>query len=152
MKKFQFSLKSLHKYRGSLEEMSMREFSAGLKMFRESRSRVLRLREERQRLAGEIDSIRECNDKRHELVLYATYIADLKELIAQKEVELKAFKEELESKRLALVEVMKDRKVLDVMREKSLEEFTAQSRRTEQKVMDDIAGTMFSFGGPKNEK
>lgn len=152
MKKFQFSLDSLHKYRGSLEEMSMREFATGLEMFRESRSKVLRLRAERERLAGEIDSISECNDKRHELALYATYISDLKELIVQKEAELKAFKEELERKRLALVEVIKDRKVLDVMREKSLGEFTAQSRRSEQKVMDDIAGTMFSFGGTKNEK
>ncbi len=152
MKKFRFNLDSLHKYRGSLEEMSMREFSLGLKRFRDGQSGVLRLREERRRLSNEIDRIRESNDKRLELALYTTYITDLKELIKEKEAELKTLKKELDNKRLALIEVMKDRKVLDVMKEKSLAKHTLQSMRAEQKIMDDIAGTMFSFGGRKDEK
>ncbi len=104
------------------------------------------------RLTLEIDLIRESYDKRHELALYETYMADLKELIILRDEELKALKKDLELKRLALVESMKERKVLDVMREKLLEEHTAKSLKTEQKTMDDIASTMFSFGGEKDEK
>jgi len=152
MKKFRFSLDSLHKYRESLEDISMREFSTGLKAFMDKESAVLNLREERRRLSEEIDQLRESGDKRLELALYVTYIKDLKELVTEREGELKTLKKELEERRKALILVMKDRKVLDAMKEKSLEKHRADSTRMEQKVMDDIAGTMFVFGGKKNEK
>jgi len=152
MKKFHFNLEALHKYRGSLEDISMREFSEGLKRFRESENGVLRLREERGRLSREMDRIKVSGDTRLELALYDTYIRDLKEHIEVKKAELKALKKELECKRLALIEVIKDRKVLDVMKEKSLRAHNLQSTRAEQKVLDDIAGTFFSIGGGNNEK
>jgi len=152
VKKFHFNLDALHKYRGTLEDMRMREFSEGVKKLRDGHSALVRLRQEMKRLTLEIDLIRESYDKRHELALYETYMADLKELIILRDEELKALKKDLELKRLALVESMKERKVLDVMREKLLEEHTAKSLKTEQKTMDDIASTMFSFGGEKDEK
>ncbi len=152
MKKFSFNLDSLHRYRESLEDISMREFSAGLKAYMDKEAALISLREERRRLSEEIDKLRESGDKRLELALYVTYIKDLKELVTEMEEELKTLKRELEERRMDLIRVMKDRKVLDAMKEKSLEKYRADSTRTEQKVMDDIAGTMFSFGGNKNEK
>jgi len=62
MKRFRFSLDSLHKYRESLEDISMREFSSGLKAFMDKESVVLNLREERRRLSEEIDQLRESGD------------------------------------------------------------------------------------------
>ncbi|MFQ5427398.1 MAG: flagellar export protein FliJ [Thermodesulfobacteriota bacterium] len=152
MKKFKFNLDSLHRYRSSIEEVSMKEFSSELRSFHEKRQGVLRLREERERLATEIDHIKESGDSRLELALYATYIADLKEYIKEKEALLEACKKELEIKRLALIEVMKERKVLDVMKDKSFEEFNRQSKRIEQKILDDIGGARFFFGGDKDEE
>ncbi len=152
MKKFRFNLSSLHKYRSSLEEASVKEFSSELERFNEEQRGVQRLRDEKSRLAAEIDRIKERGDNRLELALYATYISDLKEFIKEKEALVEACKKELEIKRLALTEVMKERKVLDVMRDKSLEEHTMKSKKAEQKVIDDIAGTSFFAGGERDEK
>ncbi|MFQ5479832.1 MAG: flagellar export protein FliJ [Thermodesulfobacteriota bacterium] len=152
MKKFSFNLAPLHRYRSSIEEATMREFSSELKRFNDEQNGVLRLREERARLAAEIDNLKQSGDKKLELALYATYIADLKEFIQEKETLLEACKKELEIKRAALIEVMKDRKVLDVMREKSHEKHNLESKRARQKIQDDIAGRRFFFGGDKDEK
>ncbi len=151
MKKFRFNLDSLHRYRSSIEEATMKEFSSELKRFNDEQNGVLRLREEKKRLAAEIDNIKQSGDSRLELALYATYINDLNEFIQEKEVLLTECKKELEIKRAALIEVMKDRKVLDVMRDKSEELHNLQAKKARQKVMDDIAGTRFFFGGDKNE-
>ncbi len=151
MKKFNFSLDALQRYRGSMEEISMREFADELKRFNYNQNSVLRLREERQRIAEEVESIKKSDNRRLELSLYTTYISDLREFIKEKEALLDECRKELEIKRRALMEVMKDRKVLDVMRERQFEEHRAESLRKEQKTLDDMAGSRFYLGGADDE-
>jgi len=152
MKKFNFSLATLHRYRGTMEELSMKEFSVELKRFNERERSVFRLRAERKRVTEEMERIRESGERRRELALYETYMTDLREVIREKEALLEESRRALEIRRGALLEVMKDRKVLDVMKERLLGEHRAGSLKNEQKSLDDMAGARSFFGGRKDEK
>ncbi len=151
MKKFSFSLSALHRYRGTLEEVSMREFAAELKRLQDGEKSLRSLFEEHRRLTEEMDAIKEKSDRRLELTLYTTYMTDLKAFIKEKEAQVEECRKAAEKKRRALIEVMKEKKVLDVMKERSHEEHMAENRRLEQKILDDVAGAMFYMGGGKNE-
>ncbi len=151
MKKFNFSLATLHRYRGTLEEVSMREFAVELKRLSDGEKSLRCLCDEKKRLSEEMESIKEKSERRLELSLYTTYMTDLKAFIKEKEAQVEECRKEVEKKRRALIEVMKERKVLDVMKERSLEEHRAENTRLEQKVLDDVAGARFYMGGGKNE-
>jgi len=151
MERFNFNLATLLRYRGTLEQASLREFTRELRRLGEHEKSLSVLVCEQKRLSEEMDGLRASGDKRLELSLYTTYMADLKAFIREKEAQMAGCRKELERKRKALVEAMKDRKALDVMKERSLEEHRVAMTRLEQKALDDIAGARTYRGGQKDE-
>lgn len=71
--------------------------------------------------------------------LTSEYMPVLKDLKQEKEKELFLAEEKVEKARLQLIELSKERKTLDKLREKDLHEYMQQIIREEQKLIDEIA-------------
>ncbi|OON94084.1 MAG: flagellar export protein FliJ [Candidatus Epulonipiscioides saccharophilum] len=75
-----------------------------------------------------------------ELIINTRYIGVLDTQIQNIQVEITNVDAEIEVKRLALVEAMKERKILDNLKEMQLEEFRKEELLEDQKLTDEVVG------------
>lgn len=75
-----------------------------------------------------------------ELIINTRYIGVLDTQIQNIQVEITNVDAEIEVKRLALVEAMKERKILDNLKEMQLEEFRKEELLNDQKLTDEVVG------------
>lgn len=138
MTRFVFNLESLYEHRQRAEEASQREFAeANLKLKAEER----RLEELRGLYADsglEMDSLKEKGSSGHELEMHHSYLEGLKRQIAAQEAVVSQYTKLLEKKRAELVEASRNKKVIAIMKERSLSEHVVKENRREQKEADEL--------------
>lgn len=143
MKKFDFKLEPLYEYRQRLEEICQREFGEAGKRLDEEEVKLENLKGVYEKSVLEIDELKERSGQTYELDLYYTYIAGLKKHMAEQERIIKACRAELEVKRTRLLSALKDKKVIEVMKEKSLLSYREGLNREDQKITDDLVTSRF---------
>ncbi len=147
MGRFVFKLEPLYEYRQRIEEISQKEFSEALKRLEEEEARLNCLKASSLRAASEIDEMKENDSGVEEINLYYLYIAGLKNRIDEQEKILKEFKEALEMKRARLIEASKGKKVLEIMKERSLNSYREDQNREDQKATDDMVNSLHKRSG-----
>ncbi|MBI5491402.1 MAG: flagellar export protein FliJ [Deltaproteobacteria bacterium] len=147
MGRFVFKLEPLYEYRQRIEEICQKEFSEALKRLEDEEARLNCLKASSRRAAGEIDDMKENGSGVEEINLYYLYIAGLKNRIDEHEKILKEFREALEVNRARLIEASKGKKVLEIMKERSLNSHREGLNREDQKATDDMVNSLYKRSG-----
>lgn len=139
-KKFQYKLQSVLRYREMLEEDAKRVFAKANQAVEEQKARERALQAERLDLQNDL---REMNSSGEvpfsQMVNTLKYIGSLDVGIAGARREAQRLWQEMEGTRLAFLAIRRDRKVLDILKEKRYQEYLKEEDRQRQLTLDELS-------------
>ena len=138
MAKFNFRLAPILRIKEKVEDLKKNEFGKAIVELEGERTRLAALEGDR---TACIQSFRASLNKGvapDEIRQHNIYLDKLKVLIKQQHIVIARAEEKVEQKRKELVEAMRDRKALDVLKENERLEFLEEEKRSEQKSVDEI--------------
>lgn len=139
-KKFQFKLQSVLRYREMLEDEAKRVFAVANQAVEEQKRQEQFLQTERTALQ---DDLRKMNSGGQvpfaQMVNTLRYIGGLDTGIAAARHEAERLRAEMEDKRLAFVNFRKDRRALEILKDKRREEYQKEEDRQRQLVLDELS-------------
>ena len=144
MAKFNFRFASNLRVKERLEEQKKLEYGKALAALENERQKKRILLTERE---NTINSFRESVQKDitpYDLQMHNNYLGVLKERIIKQDAAIIKAEEFAEKKRLELVEAMKERKIMEKLKEKDFEEFKIAEQLKEQKIQDEIVSYRYS--------
>lgn len=141
---FKFRLQSFLGVKEKIEEQKKLDYGKALKKLEEEK-------EEKRRLINIKDNAIELfkesiktNIEPEELKRYNIYIDLMKKKIKQQDVLIEIAEKNAEKKRNELVNAMKERKMLDTLKEKDRVEYNIEQLRVEQKIIDEIVSYQYN--------
>jgi len=152
MAKFTFRLQGLLSVKEKLEEQRKMEYGHALAALERERRALRQLEEEKSFNIGEVSRRMKVSIEPEVLTLYGLYIEELKRRIKKQEKRVEAAEREAEERRLILVEAMKERKMMQKLREKDLEEFVEEEKRSEQRGVDVLVSYKYARQGVEMEE
>ena len=142
-KKFSFSLESVLNVRKMIEQQRERSFSDALKAVNKEQNTLKNIEDIITKKTGEFNSIKNKPVSAQLHTVYQQYLAQLElDVIKQKKV-LDEKKQELEHKRRQMIDAMRERKLLDRLKDKDKERYLAKINHWLQIQLDDIAGIRY---------
>ena len=150
MARFRYRMQNILSIKEKLETQAKNEYAAAnLRLMEEEekleqlKERALWLEDEGRRLVqADSLSIRDIEDNKLSVELNKEAIAEQKKAIRRAE-------EFLETKRLAMVELMRDRKTHEILKERAFQEFLQEEKAQESKQIDQL--TSYSYGQKMQE-
>jgi flagellar FliJ protein len=141
---YRFNLEPLLNHRRYLEEVLQKEL-ADLKIRLETeKNKLWALRQKRRKTVLQLQENQTDGRPASEIKLYIDFVEQLlKEMKAQRQKILEA-ERLFNLKRQELVAAMKDRKILDRLKEKGLQAYEQEQLKKERNLMDEVAGRQFS--------
>lgn len=140
---FKFSLQPVLSLKEKIEDSKKRDFGKAIQEEEKIKEEKIKLEEEK---LEALNSAREQSKDRVNVVYikafnhYNTYI---NQAIETKNEELKVAHQKVEEKRAELLEAMKERKILDNLKEIHLEAYLEEEKHAEQRLTDDIVTYRF---------
>ncbi|WP_317367315.1 flagellar export protein FliJ [uncultured Tyzzerella sp.] len=144
MAKFIFNMQGLLNIKEKLEEQSKTEYGKALSKLEQEKNILLNLESKKQK---NILSFRESINngvKPNYIGNINKYISLIDKKIAEQIQNIEKAKEVVEEKRLALLEAMKERKVLEALKEKEKENYFKEEIKKEQKDIDEIVSYKYN--------
>lgn len=144
MAKFIFNMQGLLNIKEKLEEQSKTEYGKALTRLEQEKSILLNLKNKKQE---NILSFRESINKGvkpNYIDNINKYISFIDKKIEEQMENINKAKEIVEEKRLALLEAMKERKVLEALKEKEKENYFKEELKNEQKIIDEIVSYKYN--------
>ena len=142
-KKFKFRLESVLKYRKIIEDEKKREFAEANKAVELQRSKIAELEDERVEV---IDSIRDMRSGKKEEKIHMSSMVDAMLVVGGIEMgiisannEVKRLQKDVEGKRLAFVESQKDKKAIEILREKRQKIYFKEVDSERQAQLDELS-------------
>ena len=145
MAKFNFKMASILSIREKMEDLKKNEFGKAVKQLEIEKNRMVNL------LLAEkncIDSFRQklqTGTYPEDVRMHNLYLKRLEFLKIKQQEMIDAAEIVVEERRLELVEAMRERKALEILKENQYEEFLMEEKQAEQKVVDEIV----SYRGAK---
>ncbi len=146
MAKFKFRLQGYLNIKEKLEEQKKLDYGKALKTLEEEKVKKAKLQTSKNETlqafkkgVGNDGFIRP-----NEIQNYNNYIKATNERIKKQEQVVKEAGDQAEQKRKLLVEAVKDRKALDVLKEKALSDYMIEENKAEQKVIDEIVSYKYN--------
>ncbi len=137
---FRFRLEPVLRVKRIKEDQRKKEFGEALSRFWEESKRLEELKRKRMEYLGALGKITDP----FRLKLSIEYARYLEGEIRRSERRLEELRREVETKRSALIEAMKERKILERLKEKRLEEYRREELLKEIKSLDEIASLRFA--------
>lgn len=137
MKKFRFKLATLLKVREEEEKEAQRALMAVQKELDEIQNAIQQLVEERRGVGGKHPG--KSSYYADEMTLYFGYLEQLAQKIAALQDEAMRVENVVEQKKALLREAVKERKVLEKLKERQLEEWKEELRKVEGRFLDEMA-------------
>lgn len=135
---FKFKLASVLSLKEKIEDSKKRELGAATLHKERLLSEKLELVERREEA---VQAVKKHNSKTvdvQSLREFNTYNAYMEQAIELKNKEVQEAQKKVEEKREALLEAVKERKILDNLKEIQNEVFMEEEKREEQRILDDI--------------
>ncbi len=144
---FKFKLQSVLEYRLNVEEKILNEFSE-LKRHLDAQKAILNaLIKERENHIDDLRNMQRTMMKADDVAAILGYIENLREREKEQKNVIHHAKEAVEQKRKDLVEAVKNRKVMENLRDKHAEEYLKNLNETEQKNSDEMSVLKFGRRG-----
>ena len=144
MAKFVFRFAGNLRVKLRMEELKKLEYGKALAALEAERQKKAAMLLERE---NTINSFRDSINKEitpYDLQMHNNYLSLLKNMIIKQDGAIKKAEETAEIKRLELVEAMKERKIMEKLREKDREVFIKEEQLKEQKIQDEIVSYRYS--------
>lgn len=138
MRKFVFNLEPLYGHRQRSEELRQKEFAAAGQSLKAEEQKLVELIGLYKSSARELDSLKEEGAGVHDVQTHHAYLEGIKARIKTQEAKTAQKRVELEKKRADLVDAARERKVIEIMREKSLSAHQSRVEKLELKEADDL--------------
>lgn len=145
MPRFHFKLQKVLEARQSFEDLAKREFGDALRELYRQESMRDELLKEREELLLEMGNRRSLKSTAESFARDIQYEWNLHQRIKAQSRRVEEARGELEKKRKKLIEAVKDRKIMEKLREKRWEEFRKKMNIEEFKFADEIAGRRAHF-------
>jgi len=146
MKRFRFKLQTLLDQRQAREDRLLVELG---ELRNEEAAEVTRLNNlhlELERAWASTATALRCNASAVEISRFDEYAKTMRDDIRVQELTLQAVRERVEAKRVELVEAMKERKVLEALRDKQEQAYILVQQRTEQNALDEMSSLRYARG------
>lgn len=140
---FNFRLQSVLDYRRQLEEKQMLEFADAKRLLNYEKEALKKLRRERADLISRLKRMGESNLSVADVSTYLSYISHMKDGENHREDIICKMGNEVEEKRIKLVDASKKKRILEVLKEKKLIECRLFLNSMEQKDLDEAGGSRF---------
>ena len=145
---FNFKLESVLNYRKVIEEKKVAEFFERQKEFQREKGILESLQSEKMLILGQFKKVQKSKFNAADVFFYFSYVKTLNEKeIAQKDV-VERLSEDLEKTRRELLATVKDRKIMDNLKERQFLEFKEDDKLRERRATDEMAIQAFV----RNEK
>lgn len=150
MSRFVFNLEPLYAYRQRTEELSQKEFAeVNLRLAAEER-RLTEMNELYKASSSEVDSLKEKGAPVADIEMHQRYLQGLKRHMKAQEEAVENIRKLLEKKRAELIEASRNRKVMEIMKERSLSAHNLKESKLEQKEADDLTSARLRRKGNEN--
>ncbi|KKM12339.1 hypothetical protein SY88_04100 [Clostridiales bacterium PH28_bin88] len=140
MHRFRFPLESVLQYRVALEEQNKQKLHAARDSLRRQQESLSEYREE---LQWRQQAHTEGKVELAKALLQATYLEALEETIHRQAGVVADAGKEVSRRQGEVVEAMRDRQVLENLKDRRRSEYDYAAGREEQRVLDDIGGAAF---------
>lgn len=144
---FKFKLQSVLEYRLNIEEKILNEFSELKRQLEAQKAILIALISEREGLISDLREMQHTTMKADDIADILGYIERLREKEKEQKNLIHQAKEKAEQKRKELVEAVKNRKVMENLRDKHAEEYLKNLNEAEQKNSDEMSVLKFGRRG-----
>lgn len=144
---FKFKLQSILEYRLNVEEKIQGEFSNVKRYLEEQKDVLNALISEREELMDELRTMQRGTMRSDDIATLVAYVEAVREKEKVQMDVIEKAAENMEAKRMELVEAVKNRKVMENLKEKHAEEYRKNINETEQKNSDEMAVLKFGRRG-----
>lgn len=143
MNKFKFRLESLKKIYEQREEKAKKELAVYVKELKLCQQHLSALNGICLNITEDLQKKKTGKVNMQMVVVTEAYLRTLQEKIHLKEKEKIKIEDNVKAKRLELNEIIKQRKILDKLKEKQFKTYLKEANRLEQKILDEIATNIF---------
>ena len=138
MRKFVFNLEPLYGHRQRLEELKQKEFAEVNQSLQAEEKKLVEHIATYKSPASDLDKRKEQGATVLEIETHHAYLEGLKRRIRTQELAVSNIRVLLEKKRADLIDASRDRKVIEIMKEKSLNAHQQRAEKLELKESDDL--------------
>jgi len=143
---FVFKLQSVLEHRKTMEEMAQCEFSDVILKLNAERKTLAALAAEERLLIEQWRELAGRTAKATDFGLYGDYIKRVQHALHDQSAAVSAAEAEVERKRVALLAAVKERKILETLKEKKREAYESAAAERERKTLDEVAILKFKWG------
>jgi flagellar FliJ protein len=126
-----------------MEEKIHNEFSGKKRELDAERSKMKSLIQERFNLVAQLRMMQDKPLPANDFATYVSYVKQVRENEKKQKIVIHQVKEQVEDKRRELVEAVKQRKIMEKLKQQHLEEYNNNLRDLEQKASDEMAVLKF---------
>jgi flagellar protein FliJ len=146
MKRFRFRLQTALDQRKAKEERLQIELGEILREEAQEAARLADLLERLDEAVASVGAALDSNLPANEIAAADEYAKCLRDDVKVQQLTIRAVRSRVEAKRAEVVEAMKERKVLEALRDKQEREHVAAQMRVEQNELDDVASVRYARG------
>lgn len=143
MKKFDFRLEKVIKYRNTVEETRKQELAVAMVLLVEAKTSASELRNHKSQLLYDMNNLH--RDDIYWRLLYDRYLVRMNSYIEKADESIKQKGIEAEIKRVKLVEASQEKRIIEKLKEKQLGDFNYERRKWEQLIDDEYAKYRYVF-------
>jgi flagellar FliJ protein len=144
---FIFTLQKVLEHRKNIEEIALREFSDAMVKLNAEQMTMHTLTEEEELLIDQWKELAGQVTKVSDFSLYGEYIQYIQQSLHNQIAIVNAAEKEAQQKRESLLDIVKERKILETLKEKRRLAYEAQIAGQERKTLDEVAILKFKREG-----
>ena len=141
---FVFKLQQVLEHRRNIEEIALKEFSCALSRLNAERMTMTALREKGESLTRQWKEKAAQLTKVADLSVYTEYIKCVQQSLREQVAVVNAAEADVKAKREALLSIVKERKILETLKEKKRLAYEADLAAQERKNLDEVAILKFT--------
>ncbi|WDN90044.1 flagellar FliJ protein [Desulfosarcina sp. BuS5] len=140
---YHFTLEALLSHRKSIEESFHKELADSQRLLKEEMNKKMNFEQEREKVMTELERKTSRGITAGDNFIYHNFIQRLAADIDKQDKRLLGVEREVESKRIVLLEAVKNRKALEKLKEKGLEAYARKLGKKEQRFINEVAVNNF---------
>jgi flagellar FliJ protein len=142
---FVFKLQQVLEHRKNIEEIALREFSEAVEKLNAERMTMNALTEQEELLINQWKALAGQAATVSDFSLYVEYIKCVQQSLHNQTTVVNAAEKETQQKRESLLDIVKERKILEMLKEKRRLAYEARIAEQERKTLDEVAILKFKW-------